>query len=129
MTAPFLKEKFRWIDSDLCWWCTRSRQTREHLFKECSTWKQEIRKLWKDVGEATSGQGERVRKRSYKGRKGFGLGLQAWEGGRVRGPGNTSVGTLLADERCIPAVLSFLENTGCGQVKEGIIVREGNSSG
>ena len=45
LTAPFLKEKFGWIESDMCWWCTKSRQTREHLFKECLVWKQEIKKL------------------------------------------------------------------------------------
>ena len=85
--------------------------------------------MWRDIGEATSSHGEGVRRSLYKGRKGFGLGFKAEKGGRVRGPGNTSVGTLLADERCIPVVLSFLANTGCGQVKEGIIVREGNSLG
>ena len=38
MIAPFLQEKFGWVESDLCWWCTKNtRQTREHLFKECST--------------------------------------------------------------------------------------------
>ena len=125
MTAPFLKEKFKWTDSDLCWWCTRSRQTREHLFKECSTWKQEIRKLWKEVGEATNVQGGRIERRLYKGRKGFGLGFRTGNGHEARRPGNTSVGTLLADERCIPAVLSFLANSRCGQVKEGVIVGRG----
>ena len=30
MTAPFLKDKFRWTDSDICWWCSKGRQTREH---------------------------------------------------------------------------------------------------
>ena len=45
MIAPFLKEKFKWVDSDLCWWCTKGRQTREHLFKECPAWKGEIRQL------------------------------------------------------------------------------------
>ena len=125
MTAPFLKEKFGWIESDTCWWCTKSRQTREHLFKECSSWKQEIRKLWKEVGEATSNQHHEIRRSQYKGRKGFGLGVKVREGSRVRGPGNTSVGTPLADERCIPAVLSFLANTKCGQIKEGVVLNRG----
>ena len=35
----------------------------------------------------------------------------------------------MADERCIPAIISFLENTKCGQVKKGVIVRERNSLG
>ena len=39
MTAPFLKERLGWNDSDVCWWCSSGRQTREHLFMECLTWK------------------------------------------------------------------------------------------
>ena len=67
MIAPFLKEKFRWIESDTCWWCTKSRQTREHLFKECSAWRQEIRALWKEVGEATGDQDQGISTREEKG--------------------------------------------------------------
>ena len=129
MTAPFLKEKFKWTDSDRCWWCYKGRQTREHMFKECIAWREEIRELWKRVGEATIEQGSGFIKSRYKGKKGFGLGFRPGGGHRVRGPGNTSVGTLLADERCIPAVLSFLASTRCGQVKEGVIVRRGRSLG
>ena len=33
MIAPFLKERFGWVESDLCWWCCIGRQSREHLFK------------------------------------------------------------------------------------------------
>ena len=125
MTTPFLKEKFKWTNSDICWWCSKGRQTREHLFKECSAWKDEIKKLWKEVGEATLEQGRWERRGMYKGKKGFGLGIRTGGNQRVRGPGNTSVGTLLADERRIPAVLSFLANTRCVQVKEGIKVKGG----
>ena len=32
MIASFLKEKFGWIKSGICWWCGTGRQTREHLF-------------------------------------------------------------------------------------------------
>lgn len=129
MIAPFLKEKFGWIVSDTCWWCVTGRQTREHLFKECPAWKEEIRKLWKEVGEATASPGGVHMQGVYKGKKGFGLKIQGREGETVRGPGNTSIRVLLADERCIPAVLSFLKNTKCGQVKEGVIVREANALG
>ena len=38
MIAPFPKERWGWIDTDQCWWCNRGRQSRVHLFKECSTW-------------------------------------------------------------------------------------------
>ena len=58
MMAPFLKEKFGWVESDSCWWCGGGKQTREHVLKECRTWKDEIRKLWTEVGEI-SGTGEK----------------------------------------------------------------------
>ena len=50
MIAPFLKEKWGWTDSDKCWWCDGRRQSRDHLFKECSMWKKEIAELWKEIG-------------------------------------------------------------------------------
>ena len=53
LIAPFLKEKWRWTDSDRCWWRETGRQSREHLFKECTAWTSEIRKLWTAVGEAS----------------------------------------------------------------------------
>ena len=130
MIAPFLKEKFGWIDSDICWWYTKSRQTREHLFKECSAWKQEIRRLWKEVEEATKGQNQGDGRNRYKGKKGFGFFSETGRGrGRGRGPGNTPVKVLMADERCIPAVLSFLSSTKCGQVKEGVLLERGMPQG
>ena len=33
MTAVFLKERWSWIDSDLCWRYERDRQSRERLFE------------------------------------------------------------------------------------------------
>lgn len=42
--AALLRDKWRWVDSDRCWWWSRDRQTREHLFKECLAWKKEISK-------------------------------------------------------------------------------------
>ena len=77
------------------------------------------------MGEATT-ECISWRKRSrYRGAKGFGIAVGTGGNQRSRGPGNTSVGTLLADERCIPAVLSFLAGTRCGQVKEGVIEKGG----
>ena len=76
-------------------------------------------------GRSHYGAGQLEKSSMYKGKKGFGIGARTREDQRIRRPGNTSVGTLLADERCIPAVLSFLANTRCGQVKEGIIMRGG----
>ena len=50
MIAPFLRERWGWIDTDRCWWCEEGRQSRDHLFKECKTWKDAIRELWETVG-------------------------------------------------------------------------------
>ena len=51
-TAIFLEERLGWIDSDECWWCHGGRKTREHLFKECTIWKKEIRQFWEDIARA-----------------------------------------------------------------------------
>lgn len=110
MIAPFLREKFGWIDSDMCWWCGSGRQSREHLFKKCRTWKEEIRRLWKEVGEATASEYKGSRRTGYKGRKGFYIGWQGGNCGAGRRPGNTPISMLMADERCIPAILSFLRD-------------------
>lgn len=61
LTAPFLKERWGWTETDKCWWCGRGRQSREHLFKECPTWKKEIRELWNKVGDASEVEGRPTR--------------------------------------------------------------------
>lgn len=58
MTAPFLRDRWGWVDSDRCWWCEKSRQSRDHLFKECAAWTNETRELWKVAGEASGKRGE-----------------------------------------------------------------------
>ena len=122
MIAPFLKEKFGWVESDQCWWCDGGRQSREHLFKECRTWKEQIRKLWKKIGEVSGdavSRTDRNKTRSGGGSKGFGL----WaSGGRVR-PGNCSVGKMFGDSRFTEAILEFLEENDVGKIKRGVIVR------
>lgn len=55
--APFLKDRWGRTDSDRCRWCEKGRQSREHLFKDCSAWTKEIRELWRAVGEAP-GEGQ-----------------------------------------------------------------------
>ena len=120
MTAPFIKEKFGWINSDLCWRCGAARQTREHLFKECIAWKEEIRELWKKVGEA-SGSSRTVENgliRMYKGRKGFVLDTQEGSGA-TRRPGNTSDRDLLADRRFIGFVIDSLAVRGLVELRTG----------
>ena len=111
MMAPFLKDKFGWIESDSCWWCSGGRQSREHLFKECKTWKEEIGTLWKEMSEISGMCERKCSGNVYKGRKGFCFGMER----RSVRPGNCS------DDRFTEAVLKFLENTGVGKVKEGIV--------
>ena len=89
------------------------------MFKDCATWKKEIRELWSEVGRIS---GERERRGSggpYKSRKGFGLQV----GGARARPSNTTIRELLSDERYSRAVLDFLDRTRVGEVKEGIICR------
>ena len=51
MTTTFLKDKRGWVDSDMCWRCSKGRQNRVYPFKECLTWKKETRALWDEVGD------------------------------------------------------------------------------
>jgi hypothetical protein len=59
--APYLKYKIKTADSDECWWCEvpGKRQSREHLFKECLHWKEEIKELWRKVRRVTGWQNVR----------------------------------------------------------------------
>ena len=123
MTAPFLRDKFGWVDSDQCWWCSSGRQSREHLFKECRAWKREIRELWKRVGEISSTSGDAGVRKEKNGRKkrkkGFGFFSQEY---KAR-PGNCTTGRLMSDSRFTEAVLDFLKDTQVGLVKKGVIIR------
>ena len=124
MIAPFLKEKWGWIDSDKCWWCNGGRQSRDHLFKDCTTWKKEITELWNEVGRISGKRGkedqrEDGRGNPFKSRKGFGLNVRQ---ARAR-PSNTTIRELLSDSRYGEAVLDFLRKTRVGEVKEGVIYR------
>ena len=60
LRALFLKEKWKWTDSDTCRWCGKGRQTREHLFKKCKQRRREIRTLWEKVGELSGEKGLEV---------------------------------------------------------------------
>ena len=118
MIAPFLKEKFGWVESVTCWWCSSGRQSREHLFKECRAWREEIRLLWETVGDISGKHKDRPGG-IYKGRKGLVLGSSK---GRTS-PGNRSVGRLFGDPRLTEAVLKLLADTGVGKIKKGVVVR------
>ena len=69
-----------------CWWCRYRTQTRDHLFKECPEWKSQQKILWAKVKKETGGWKDR------------------WK-----------VRDLLADGRCVRAVLDFLSITDVGK--------------
>ena len=117
MIAPFLKDRWGWTDTDRCWWCNGGRQSRDHLFKECGGWKEEIRELWNEVGRVSGRRQEEDG--PFKSRKGFGFHVRQ---ARAR-PSNTTVRELLSNGRYTEAVLDFLEKTRVGEVKEGAICR------
>ena len=106
--------------TDQCWWCSCGRQSREHLFKECRTWKKEIRELWKRVGEI-SGKGTERPGKARPGRRSKGFGFRSQEY-RV-GPGNCPVRKLLSEPLFMDAVLDFVEKTDVGKIKRRVIVR------
>lgn len=86
--APYLKEKLKKMESDVCWWCESGRrQTRELLFKEYQRWKAEMRDLWKRVGRD-------VGRRQAK-----------WK----------SMSKLFREERAEGAILEFIRKTGVGK--------------
>jgi len=76
---------------DHCWWCdpengSGAHQTRDHLFRHCYKWKDQLAAMWAKVTEETK------------------KGKQKWP-----------VGDLLADDRCSPTVLDFLRSTHVGR--------------
>ena len=88
-TGPHLK-RFRHREDDMCWWCGgRAVQTREHLFRHCSLWKDQQKALWKAVGKATG-----------------------WNGGRCR---HVQISELFSMEKCDQAVMDFLAATDVGK--------------
>jgi hypothetical protein len=90
--GTYLK-RFGHRDNDKCWWCgggsRTAAQTREHLFRHCSRWKDQQKTLWKEVGKATG-----------------------WRAGRCR---HVPVSELLSMEKCDKAVMDFLAATDVGK--------------
>ena len=70
-----------------CWWCQCPSQTRDHLFKVCPEWEMQQKILWAEVLKET---------KRWKSR---------W-----------TVRDLLANERCVRAVLDFLSATDVGRL-------------
>jgi len=88
-TGVYLK-RFGHRDDDKCWWCGETvSRTREHLFRQCSRWKDPQKELWKAVGKA-----------------------MGWKAGRCR---HVQVSELFSIEVCDQAVMDFLAATEVGK--------------
>jgi len=90
--GTYLKQ-FVYRDDDKCLWCRSggrmAAQTREHLFRHCSRWKDQQKTLWKVVGKA-----------------------MGWRAGRCR---HVQVSELLSMEKCDKAVMDLLVATDVGK--------------
>ena len=81
---------------DRCWWCgSGERQTRFHLFIKCRRWEPEIKRVW-----------QRIRSDCVWG-------------------GAPSIRWLFGDEKAVPAILEFLEDTRVGRVPGRILLAGG----
>ena len=90
--GTYLK-RFGHREDDKCWWCggggRTAAQTREHLFRHCSRWRDQQKALWKAVGKATG-----------------------WKAGRCR---HVQISELFSIEECDQAVMDFLAATEVGK--------------
>jgi hypothetical protein len=82
------QKRFGHRENDKCWWWGgrgRTAQTREHLFRHWSRWRDQQQSLWKVVGKATG-----------------------WKAGRCR---HVQISELFSVEQCDQAVMDFLTAT------------------
>jgi len=88
-TGVYLK-RFGHREDDKCWWCKGTvAQTREHLFRHYSRWRDQQNVLWKAVGK-----------------------VKGWKAGRCR---HVQVSELFSMEECDQAVVDFLAATEVGK--------------
>jgi len=88
-TGVYLK-RFGHREDDKCWWCEgTAAQTREHVFRHCSRWRDQQKVLWKAVGKVTG-----------------------WKAGRCR---HVQISELFTMEECDQAVMDFLAATEVGK--------------
>jgi hypothetical protein len=87
-TAIYLM-RFGQRDYDQCWWCGKTAQTWEHLFRYYKKRRNEQHELWKAVGRETG-----------------------WKAGRCR---HVQILELLSLEMCDRAVMGFLAATEVGK--------------
>jgi hypothetical protein len=91
-TGVYLK-RFGHREDDKCWWCggggRMAAQTREHLFRHCSRWRDQQKALWKVVGK-----------------------VMGWKAGRCR---HRQISELFSIEECDQAVMDFMAATEVGK--------------
>jgi len=92
-TGVYLK-RFGHREDNKCWWCgdgggRTAAQTREHLFRHCSRWRDQQNALWEAVGKATG-----------------------WKSVRCR---HVQISKLFSVEECDQAVMDLLEATEVGK--------------
>jgi hypothetical protein len=98
-TGTYLK-RFGHREDDKCWWCrSGTLQTREHLFRHCSRWKDQQKALWKAVGKATG-----------------------WKAGRYR---HVQISELFSMEKCDQVVMDFLAATDVGKFPPNLAEERG----
>jgi hypothetical protein len=79
-------KRFGHRDDTKRWWCGENvSQTRQHLFRHCSRWKDQQKTLWKTVGPATG-----------------------WNAGKCR---QVQISELFTIEECDQAVMDFMPAT------------------
>ena len=84
------------MQSDRCFWCgTDEKQTRFHLLIRCRRWKPEIEEMWEKIKDETG-----------------------WGGA-------PTVRKLFGDERCVGALLEFLDKTKVGKMPSRILLAGG----
>jgi len=82
--------RFGHRDDHKCWWCGETvSQTREHLFRHCSRWRDQQGDHWKAVGKARGGKAGRFR--------------------------NVQISELFTIQECDQAVMDFLAATEVGR--------------
>lgn len=118
MTATSLEDKLGWVDSDMCWWCSKGKQTREHFFKEYLTRKKDCRRRSETL-QATESTGGKA---PWKSRRGFGYRVPQ---ARAR-PNNTTVRGILSDSRHVGAVLKFRRVRGLATSRRALLREEAN---
>jgi hypothetical protein len=89
-TRVYIKRFGHREDDKCCWWDGTAAQTREHVFRHCSRWRDQHNVLWKAVGKVTG-----------------------WKAGRCR---HAQISELFIMEECDQAVMDFLAATEVGKI-------------